>query len=95
MITTFKQTGIETGDQIKALSFDQALVHAGTMLGGLKSALNVYKFDLDGILKSIKVEKKSQDGDKATLAIAATLFGVAVDNTVEVNKENGQWMPVK
>ena len=94
LISTFKKTGIETSDQFKALSFDDAMVHAGTMVGGLKQALNVYQLDLDGILKSIKVETKSHEGDKATLAIAATVFGVAVDNTVEVSKQDGQWMPV-
>ena len=94
LIAAVKATGVSSVDQWNALSFDEAMQHAGTLVGGLKGALNTYQLDVDGILKSISVTTQEQNGDNATLAVGATIFGVELDNTVEVSKASGSWMPV-
>ena len=79
---------LKTPEDVKALSFEQAMEKVGVCLGGLKKALNAYDFDLDGILGSLKVTDLAKPGE---VQIKATVFGAELTSKATLTQREGRW----
>ncbi len=79
---------LKTPEDVKALSFEQALDKVGVCLGGFKQALNAYDFDLNAILGSVKVTDLAKPGE---VQIKATVFGTELTSKGNLTKREGRW----
>lgn len=86
-----RATGITQLDDIKALSFDEALAKGGVAMGGVKNALAAYGFSLDAIADSVKTEVVSETGDVAKLKVSYALFDAPLSFESEMKKVDGKW----
>lgn len=86
-----RATGITRLDDLKALSFDQALEKGGIALGGLKNAFAAYGFSLDAIADSVKTEVVSEAGDNAKLKVSYALFDSPMSFESEMTRVDGKW----
>jgi outer membrane murein-binding lipoprotein Lpp len=86
-----RATGITKLDDIKALSFDEALAKGGVAMGGVKNALAAYGFSLDAIADSVKTEVVSETGDVAKLKVTYALFDSPLSFESEMKKVDGKW----
>ena len=88
LVDAAQSIGLKTPEDVKALSFEQALDKVGVCLGGFKKALNAYDFDLDAILGSIKVTDLAKPGE---VQIKATLFGTELTGKGNLTQREGRW----
>ena len=88
LVDAAKSIGLKTPEDVKALSFEQALDKVGVCLGGFKKALNAYDFDLDAILGSVKVTDLAKPGE---VQIKATVFGTELTSKGNLTQREGRW----
>ena len=79
---------LKTPEDVKALSFEQAMDKVGVCLGGFKKALNAYDFDLDAMLGSVKVTDLAKPGE---VQIKATVFGTELTSKGNLTQREGRW----
>ena len=88
LVDAAKSINLKTPEDVKALSFEQALDKVGVCLGGFKKALNAYDFDLDAILGSVKVTDLAKPGE---VQIKATVFGTELTTKGNLTQREGRW----
>ena len=88
LVDAAKSIDLKTPEDVKALSFEQALDKVGVCLGGFKKALNAYDFDVDAILGSVKVTDLAKPGE---VQIKATLFGTELTSKGNLTQREGRW----
>lgn len=88
-----RDLGIANADQLRALSFDQALAKGGVALGALKKVTAIYGLDLDSTLDSISVGSPVVNGATAKVPTSITLFGKTFTSTALLEQKDGKWYP--
>ena len=86
-----RNTGVRSIDELKMLSFEQALSKAGTMLAASKQALFVYGLDINAIADSLEVQILKQEGQTARVRTTITLFGAPISSEVDLVLLEGRW----
>lgn len=84
-------TGIQSIDELRRLSFEQALAKADAVLAAGKQALQVYGLDVNAIADSIRVEVLSIEGSTARVRTTFTVFNAPVSSEHELVLLNGRW----
>lgn len=84
-------TGVDTLDELRALSFDQALSKAGAVLAAGKRSVALYGIDLDAIAQSMQVQVLSQQGDQARVRITVTVFNTPISGEHDLVLRDGVW----
>ncbi len=84
-------TGIQSIDELRRLSFEQALAKADAVLAAGKQALQVYGLDVNAIADSIRVEVLSIEGSNARVRTTFTVFNAPVSSEHELVLLNGRW----
>lgn len=91
LVDAARGTGISSLDQIKMLSFDQALRRAGQMLTAGKQAVKLYGLDLDAIIASTRVELIEREGERARVRATVTAFNAPISTELELSLVEGRW----
>lgn len=91
VVGTARDLKLTTLDAMQKLSFSEFVQKYGMAFGGLRKTLAVYGFDTDKSLDSVKVEKKSEDGDNAVVTVSFTLLDAAIKADVPMVKIDGRW----
>ena len=84
------KAGISSVDDIASLPFESAMKKLSPVFGAIKEAANVYGFDINGVLRSIKVTA-SGEGDSRDLSVSGTILGKPFTVPATVVKVGGQW----
>jgi hypothetical protein len=87
-VTAAKAIHLKTPEDVKALSFEQALDKVGVCLGGVKNALKAYDFDMDAMLGSLKVTDLAKPGE---VQVKVTLFGTELSSKGNMTLRDGRW----
>lgn len=90
-VRTARGLDIEDADQMRALSFEQAMQKGGQISGGLKGVLAVYGLDVDATLDSVKAEQVSVNGDNARVKVSYSLAGSPVSFEMDMVRRDGGW----
>ncbi|HTA64618.1 MAG TPA: hypothetical protein VK753_03860 [Xanthomonadaceae bacterium] len=88
---TARDLKLTTLADAQKMSFDDTVGKMGVAVGGLRKALAVYGFDTDKMLDSVKVEKKSEDSDKAVVTISYTILDTPVTADIDMIQRDGRW----
>lgn len=88
LVDAAKSIGLKTPEDVKALSFEEALDKVGVCLGGFKKALNAYDFDVDAMLGSVKATDLAKPGE---VQIKATVFGTELTSKGNLTQREGRW----
>lgn len=94
-VSTAKELNMNSLDDLKAMSFDDAMGKAGIVMGGAKNILGAYGISLDDVLSSVKVSDVQTAGDSATMKLAYEFLGQSFDQDVKMVKKDGKWMTDK
>ena len=86
-----RSLGMKDIDQLRALSFDQALDKGGVAVKGAKQALDAYGLSLDATLDSVKATTVSEQGDNAKVKVEYTFLGTPISYETEMVKIDGRW----
>lgn len=91
VVDSARALGVSELDQLRALSFDEALVKGGVAWQGLVKALAVYGLSIDEMLASTHAETLSVEGDRATVRVHSRFLGKALSTDVEMLRVDGRW----
>ncbi len=86
-----RNTGVHSIDELKMLSFEQALVKAGTMLAASKQALYIYGLDVNAIADSLQVQVLKQEGQTARVRTTVTIFNAPISSEMDLVLLEGRW----
>lgn len=84
-------TGVQSLDQLKQMSFEQALGKAENVLAAGKQALRVYGLDVDAITDTLQVEVVAIDGATARVRSTITVFDAPVSREHDLVLVDGRW----
>jgi hypothetical protein len=87
-----KGVGINSPEQVKALSFEQLMAKMGPVMGATKQAVAVYGLSMDDTLNSLKIKSVTQNGNTAKLKISYSLFGAVSESDMEMVLMDGRWV---
>ncbi len=79
-------------DELKTMSFDQALEKGSIVLNGTKKVLEAYGISVDEMLDSIAFNDVQVNGDSATMNMQMTLFGEEISQQVKMIQKDGKWI---
>ncbi|MGH8089987.1 MAG: hypothetical protein ACREO6_00865 [Rudaea sp.] len=88
---TARAVNLKTADEARALSYEQAMLKAGIVLGGVKAVLAVYGLNIDKTLDSVKLVQGAANGDAATVKVTYTAFDKPFTTEAEMVKVDGRW----
>ncbi|HEY2345483.1 MAG TPA: hypothetical protein VGH80_06295 [Xanthomonadaceae bacterium] len=91
VVTTARDLKLTTLEASQKLTFAETVDKVGIAFGGLRKTMAVYGFDTDKAFDSVKVVKKSEDGDKAVVTISYSLLDTPVTGDVAMIKRDGHW----
>ncbi len=86
-----RNTGVRNIDELKMLSFEQALSKAGTMLSASKQALYIYGLNVDAIADSLQVQVLKQQGQTARVRTTITVFNAPISSEMDLVLLEGRW----
>jgi len=86
-----RNTGVRSIDELKMLSFEQALSKAGTMLAASKQALYIYGLDINAIADSLQVQVLKQVGQTARVRTTITIFNAPIASEMDLVLLEGRW----
>lgn len=86
-----RDTGIQNLDQLKMLSFDEALNSASKMLAASKRAVKLYGLDIDAIAASTRFQTIAVEGNKARVRATVTVFDAPLSHDLELTQIDGRW----
>lgn len=86
-----REMNLKTIDDVRALSFDEALARGSVALKGAKQVLAVYGLSLDDTLNSVKTEVLSETGDQARVRVSYSVFGQPLTLETDMVKVDGRW----
>jgi hypothetical protein len=87
-----RASGVRSMDDLKALSFEQAIDKTEAVLQAGKQIALIYGLDINAILDSARVEVLSNDGNKAKLRTTLTVFGTPLTLEHEAQRIEGRWI---
>lgn len=88
-----RELELEQASDLRDLEFEDMVGRAGLLLGATKSALQVYEFNLDDVLSSVRAETLRQQGDTALVRVRFELLGTSQEFDVALQRVDGRWMP--
>jgi hypothetical protein len=91
VVETARALELETLDEARALSFDDAMAKGSVAFRGAKKVLDTYGFSLDQVFDSVKTEVVSQTGDAAKVKVSYALFGTPLSFETELVQLDGRW----
>lgn len=86
-----REVNLKTLDELRALSFDDAVARGDVLFVAVKDILTTYGFKVDEVLASAKTEVVSQAGDAAKVKITYTLFATPLSFESDMVKFEGRW----
>ncbi len=86
-----RSTGVRSIDELKMLSFEQALSKAGTILAASKQALYIYGLNVNAIADSLQVQVLKQEGQTARVRTTITIFNTPISSEVDLVLLEGRW----
>jgi len=86
-----RNTGVRSIDELKMLSFEQALSKAGTLLAASKQALYLYGLDINAIADSLQVQVLKQEGKSARVRTTITIFDAPISSEMDLVLLEGRW----
>ncbi len=84
---------LQEAADLQALEFEDMVGRAGLLLAATKNALQVYEFNLDDVLSSVRAETLHQQGDTALVRVRFDLLGTKQEFDVAMRRADGRWMP--
>ncbi len=78
-------------DELRALSFDDALAKGGIAWHGVSKALAVYDLSIDQALASTHARTVKLDGDTATVRVSTEVLGKPLSTEIEMVRVDGRW----
>lgn len=78
-------------DELRALSFDEAVKRGDVLFVAVKDILGTYGFKIDDVLATAKTEVVSQTGDSAKVKVTYTMFDAPLSFESEMVKLDGRW----
>ncbi|MCB1611909.1 MAG: hypothetical protein KDI60_09165 [Xanthomonadales bacterium] len=84
-------TGLDSIDELRMLSLEEALAQAGSVLASAKQAVRIYGLDLDAIADTLAVEVLAIEGDTARVRTTITVFDAPISKEVELVLVEGRW----
>ena len=91
VVETVRSLNLTTLDAAQKMSYPEMLQKAGAGIGGLRKMLAVYGLDTDKALDSVKVEKKSEDGDNAVVTVSFSLLDTPIKFDASMVRVDGRW----
>jgi len=88
---TARDVKIATLDEMRSLSYDQAMQKASILMGGLKKLTEIYGLSFDKMMDSAKVELVSSQGDTARVKVTTTLLDTPIVSESDMVKVDGKW----
>jgi hypothetical protein len=84
-------TGLDSIDELRMLSLEEALAQAGSVLASAKQAVRIYGLDLDAIADTLAVEVLAIEGDTARVRTTITVFDAPISKELELVLVDGRW----
>lgn len=78
-------------DDVRALSFDEAVKRGDVLFVAVKDILGTYGFKIDDVLATAKTEVVSQTGDSAKVKVSYTMFETPLSFESEMVELDGRW----
>lgn len=78
-------------DELRALSFDEAVKRGDVLFVAVKDILGTYGFKIDDVLATAKTEVVSQTGDSAKVKVTYTMFDAPLSFESEMVQLDGRW----
>ena len=78
-------------DQVRALKFDEALEKGNVGYRATKDLLANYGFSLDDMMKTMKAELVSQEGDAAKVKVSYQMFQTPLEFESDMVRVDGGW----
>ena len=82
---------LESLDQLRALSFDEAVQRGDIVFVAVKNILSTYGFKVDDVLSTVKTETVAQTGDTAKVKVSYAMFNTPLNFETEMVKLDGRW----
>lgn len=92
VVNAVRATNVRTADDLKALSFEQMLQKASTLMAAGKNVARMYQLDLDATLDSARFSTLEQKGNTAKVRTTVTLFGESISTDKELVYRDGFWL---
>lgn len=91
LVESARALGVSELDQLRALSFDEALAKGSIAWAGASKALAVYGLSIDDALASTRAETVKTEGDTATVRVSSQFLGKPLSTDVEMVRVDGRW----
>ena len=86
-----RDLNLKTIDDLRALSFEDAVKRGDVLFVAVKNVLGTYGFKIDDVLGSAKAEVVSESGDSAKVKVTYTMFEAPLSFESEMVKLDGRW----
>ncbi len=86
-----REMKLESLDQVRALKFDEALDKGNVGYRATKDLLANYGFSLDDMMKTMKAELVSQEGDAAKVKVSYQMFQTPLEFESDMVRVDGGW----
>jgi hypothetical protein len=88
---TARDLNLQTIDQARALTYEQAMQKAGIVVAGFKRVLEVYGLSMDKALDSVKAETVSTAADTAKVKVSYVAFDKPFTTESDLVRLDGKW----
>lgn len=82
---------LQTIEDLRALSFDEAIKRGDIIFVALKDIFATYGFKIDDVLASVKTETVAVTGDTAKVKVSYSMFEAPLNFETEMVKMDGRW----
>lgn len=94
-VATAKELNMSSLNEVKDMSFDQALDKGAVVMGGVKNIMGAYGISMDDMLDSVELSNVQVNGETATMDMTMELFGEKITQAVNMVQKNGKWVSDK
>ncbi len=88
---TARELNLKTIDEVRALTYDQAMQRASIASAGFKQLFAIYGLSMDKALDSVKAETLSSGADTAKVKVSYTAFDQPFTTETDLVKADGRW----
>lgn len=82
---------LATLDEMRALSFDEAVKRGDVLFVAAKNIFATYGFKVDDVLETVKTELVNESGDSAKVKVSYAMFATPLTFETELVKLDGRW----
>jgi hypothetical protein len=91
LVAAARELNLAKADDLRALSFDDAVSRGSVVLGATKRVGVLYGLDLDGMLASVRTELVSEQAGSAVVRVSFQAFGQDLSFDREMVEVDGRW----